>query len=229
VGICGDYGRALACSQLPAGTVTDPMSTTTAPLTSPKTSRAPLLLLAAVFILPLVIGYGLFWSGWRPEKFVNHGELLQPPRPLPDTGLLHADGRHMPTAGLRGKWLLVLPIEGTCAASCQNRLQQMLQVHLALNKEQNRMKRVLISSGISSGSAEASGLAKMQQRFPDLVVSAVSDNAAGTAWHQTLDGFNQAIFVVDPLGNVMMRYSDTADLRGMLKDLERLLKYSWIH
>jgi hypothetical protein len=48
------------------------------------------------------------------------------------------------------------------------------------------------------------------------------------AWKSVLEGTGQAIFIVDPLGNVMMRYAAPPDMRGILKDLERLLKYSWI-
>jgi cytochrome oxidase Cu insertion factor (SCO1/SenC/PrrC family) len=192
-------------------------------LPAPKSARRTLLLLAAVFFLPFVVGTGLFWSGWRPGKFVNHGELLQPPGVLPPSGLRHVDGRPLPTAELRGKWLLLLPIDGACAAACEQKLQQMQRVHIALNKEQTRVQRVLISSA-----AAEPALAQLSRAFPDLVVGVVPAGAGGDAWRDVLDGSGQAVYIVDPLGNVMMRYADPADMRGVLKDLERLLKYSWI-
>lgn len=195
------------------------MSAMTSVLPSPKPAHHTLLLLAAVFVLPFIIGTGLFWSGWRPGKFVNHGELLQPPRLLPESGLTHADGRPLPTSEFRGKWLLVMPVDQTCDATCQQNLQQMRQVHIALNKEQSRLQRVFISSG-----ALDPALVKMQQDFPDLVVA----STANLAWRSALDVSGQTIYVVDPLGNIMMRYANPADMRGVLKDLERLLKYSWI-
>jgi len=195
------------------------MTSMTSALPAPKNSHRTLLLLVAVFVLPFVIGTGLFWSGWRPEKFANHGELLQPPRLLPESGLSHADGRPLPTSELLGKWLLVMPVDQTCDATCQHNLQQMRQVYIALNKEQSRLQRVFISSGASDPAVE-----RMQQDFPDIVVA----SAMGTAWRSALDGNGQTIYVVDPLGNIMMRYGDPADMRGVLKDLERLLKYSWI-
>lgn len=199
----------------------------TTAITTPNSSRRTLLLLAALFILPFVIGSGLFWLDWRPEKFGNHGELLQPPRVLPAVGLYHADGRPLPTAELLGKWLLVLPVKGSCNATCQNNLQGMLKVHIALNKEQNRMQRVLIVGDVSD-SANDPPMVELQRLFPGLLVAAVQANVAAEAWHGALNGRGQDVFIVDPIGNVMMRYADPSDMRGVLKDLERLLKYSWI-
>jgi len=196
-------------------------------LPTSNSSRRTLLLLASLFFLPFVIGSGLFWLDWRPEKFGNQGELLQPPHTLPATGLRHADGRPLPTAELLGKWLLVLPVKGSCNTTCQNNLQHMRQVHVALNKEQNRLQRVLIVSD-ASDSANDSPMLELQRLFPDLLVASLQTSVAGEAWHVALNGRGQEVFIVDPLGNVMMRYADPTDMRGVLKDLERLLKYSWI-
>ena len=199
----------------------------TTAITTPNSSRRTLLLLAALFILPFVIGSGLFWLDWRPEKFGNHGELLQPTRALPAVGLYRADGSPLPTAELLGKWLLVLPVKGSCNATCQNNLQGMLKVHIALNKEQNRIQRVLIVGDVSD-SANDPPMVELQRLFPGLLVAVVQANVAAEAWHGALNGRGQDVFIVDPLGNVMMRYADPSDMRGVLKDLERLLKYSWI-
>ena len=203
------------------------------PLSAPRPARYTLALLVATFVLPFLLGTGLYWSGWRPEKFGNHGELIQPPRPMPETGLLQDDGRPLPTADLRGHWLLILPIEGDCVASCRETLQQMRQVHLALNKEQSRLRRVLIST---EGSPP---LAELRQAFPDLVVATLDPEMA-TAWASTLENAGQGLLVANPLGNVIMRYDELTQMRtemptktpspmrGVHKDLERLLKYSWI-
>lgn len=194
---------------------------------SEKSKRNTLLLLAGVFFLPFVIGTGLFWVDWRPEKYSNHGELLQPARPLPDTGLSRADGQPLPTSAIRGKWLLVLPATGMCDHSCESSLQMMGQVYIALNKEQNRLQRVFITyEGITTDNKAA--LTALQLKFPDIVVASVSANEKGKVWHDALGGGGQDMFIVDSLGNVMMRYADPVDMRGVLKDLERLLKYSWI-
>lgn len=204
------------------------MSSMTSAHPVPPSAHRTLLLLAAVFILPLVVGSGLFWSGWRPETFTHHGELLQPPRVLPENGLRHIDGQSFPTSDLRGKWLLLLPANGSCDSTCQQTLQQMQQVHIALNKEQKRLQRVFLQDSRAKTVNESS-LQGVQNLFPDLLVATVNDTAASDEWHKLMEGHGKEIFVVDPLGNMIMRYSEPIDMRGVLKDLERLLKYSWIN
>ena len=83
-----------------------------------RPQRLTLALLATVFILPFVVGSGLFWSGWRPDRFGQHGQLVEPPRALPESGLRQADGGALARAELRGKWLLVLPVRDACTAPC---------------------------------------------------------------------------------------------------------------
>ena len=193
---------------------------------APPEQRQPayrmLCLLAAVFVLPFVIGSGLFWADWRPAKFGNHGELVQPALALPESGLRLADGSALASAQLRGKWLLVLPIGQDCDSSCAARLYAMQQAHLALNKEQSRVQRVLIGSNGLPDDV----LADLQQRFPGLLVATVAE-PENKRWKTVLGGDEQTIVVVDPLGMAMMRYRD-ATTRGVFKDMERLLKYSWI-
>ena len=204
----------------------DHMPSTPPSAALPRQKPAPytLIWLAAVFILPFVLGTGLFWSGWRPERPGNHGTLLQPAQPLPETGLRRPDGGALPTATLKGKWLLVVPVSGSCNAPCQTLLQNVERLHRALNKEQKRLHRVYLGTGEVSLPA----LAEVQQQFPEMLFASIDDGAAGTAWKPIVGTPETTLLIVDPFGNAMMRYTDTTDLRGVLKDLERLLKYSWI-
>ena len=204
-------------------TIPAPTSSPTRPTRTTSRPWAMLLLLTAVFVLPFVIGSGLFWSDWHPGSLRNHGELVQPPRPLPPTGLHRSDGTSMPTRVLLGKWLLIVPAADACnAPSCQQTLQQLQQLHLALGKEQSRVQRVLIGKEAPLLTEE-----EMLQRFPGLVIAAAGGQEE-MVWNQMLDSFKPAVFVVDPFGNLMMRYTDLTDMRGILKDVERLLKHSWV-
>jgi hypothetical protein len=203
------------------------MTATTMTPAARAPARRTLLLLAAVFILPFAIGTGLFWLDWRPGKFANYGELLQPPLRLPDSGLRHVDGRPLPTAELHGKWLLVMPVSGQCDSTCQDTLQHLRQVHLALNKEQSRLQQVLIGRR-NPDQGDDAVWAELAQRFPDLVLATTPADAARPDWTRLLGGAGHETYIIDPLGNAIMRYRDPVDKRGVLKDLERLLKYSWI-
>ena len=192
-----------------------------APTSAAKPARYTLALLLAVFVLPFLAGTGLFLSGWRPEKFGNHGDLIQPPRPMPETGLLRPDGLPLDSTDLRGHWLLILAVDGACDGSCRESLQQVMQVHRALNKEQNRLRRVLITTEAGVTQPEA------QFASSDFVAATIAP-AAQSAWANAFDVERQTLFIADPMGNLIMRFADPTATRGVLKDLERLLKYSWI-
>jgi len=189
---------------------------------APKSARRMLLLLAAIFFLPFIVGTGLFWSGWRPQKFANHGQLLQPPFVLPGSGLRDTEGNTLPASRLRGKWLLLKLGHEPCRKACEDELQQMQQVHIALNTEQSRVQRIFIASDA------AQSLAELHVRFPDLQLASLDSSGAGENWRRVFTGAGRELYLVDPLGNVIMRYDNPPDMRGVLKDLERLLKYSWI-
>ncbi|MBS1226987.1 MAG: hypothetical protein H6R17_264 [Proteobacteria bacterium] len=180
-------------------------------------SRLTLLWLVVVFLLPFVVGSGLFWLDWRPTRYANHGELLQPPRALPATGLRRIDGSSLPSGELRGKWLLVVPAQRTCDEACAATQQQLAQVQLALNQNQGRVQRVLVVSG-----SDPQNLAKLQRRFPDLLIAGQPSEAGA------FDGRAAGLYVADPQARLILRYGDPTDMRGVLKDLERLLKYSWL-
>ena len=196
-------------------------------------SRRMIAVLAALFLLPVALGTGLFVSGWRPGSFSNYGELLQPPIPLPESGLLQMNGQPMPTSVLRGQWLIILPRTSACDAGCEATLQQLRQVHIALNKEQSRVQRVFLRFGTPLP-AEAAQITQIERTFPQMSVASVPDGDSAQAWraifsrHGDQETEAAPIFVVDPMGNAMMRYPDATNMRGVLKDLERLLKYSWI-
>jgi cytochrome oxidase Cu insertion factor (SCO1/SenC/PrrC family) len=189
--------------------------------------RRAMALTITLLMLPFLIAFGLYWFEWRPEKLSNHGELIQPPLALPESGLSKADGSPLPTEELRRKWTLVLISKTPCDNACQHDLHQMRQVQVALNKEMVRLRRVLIGSSISALAADPA-LPELRRSYPDLLIAAPNTDAQGTAWRNAVDGTNHRFYVIDPLGNVMMRYTEKPDMAGMLNDLERLLKYSWV-
>ena len=199
--------------------------TASAPTLTPV--RRAMMLTIALLMLPFLIAFGLYWFEWRPAKLANHGELIQPPQALPESGLSHADGSPLPTEELRRKWTLVLVSRTPCDNACQHDLHQMRQVQVALNKEMLRLRRVLIGSSVSVLAADPA-LPELRRSYPDLLIAAPNADPQGALWRSAIDPTNYRFYVIDPLGNVMMRYTDKPDMAGMLKDLERLLKYSWV-
>ena len=180
------------------------------------------LVLFLLFLGPLVLAAILYFGGpeFRPRETVNHGELIQPPVLLP--ALEHADGTL-----LRDAWTVVHIDRGGCGEACRAALHDTRQVRLALGRNGDRVRRLLLASG------QAPQPADLTDRHPDLVVVRVGPREADLleAFPAPDDGPPQAagrIYVVDPLGNLMMRYPSDNDPGGLLEDLERLLRLSRI-
>ncbi len=189
------------------------MNTLTLP--SPISRKlTPLLLILALFLLPITTAGGLYWLQWRPAQTANYGELLQPPQPLPAGSLLDADGTDQGLA-LRGQWLLLLVGSTPCDAACRQQLQAMRQIQVALNKDMGRLRRLWV------GPADAASRAELVHDYPDLILATPHGSALPAA-------ATPRLYLIDPLGNLILRYPAPAEAQGVRRDLERLLKYSWV-
>ncbi len=179
------------------------------------------LLVAALLLLPVLVASALYFSGWRPAQTGNHGELLQPPRALPMEAFIDRQGKLLTSAELRDKWIMLYIGGATCNDLCLAQVRLMRQVQVAQNKEMGRIRRVVLAPDADALAAYA-GDKRDELRAPDLLL------LRPTAALSTLlaDSENR-IVLLDPLGNLMMRYPAEQDGKGMNKDLERLLKYSW--
>jgi glutathione peroxidase-family protein len=177
-----------------------------------------LLLLLGVFVFPVVIGLVLYFADWRPGG-KSYGELLQPSHPLNIQPLQTVQGKLFNVADWRGKWHLVVVTSGGCDSDCQKDLVMVRQVHAALGKELDRVQRILVVSGV----AQPEVLKAVQMQYRDLVIL---PEAGALARQFELTG-NNGVYLVDPLGNLFMRYPKKTNPNGLRKDLIRLLTYSW--
>jgi cytochrome oxidase Cu insertion factor (SCO1/SenC/PrrC family) len=200
------------------------------PSINPSGARRKLLLLASLFVLPMLVAYALYYSGWRPEAVHSFGELVQPTRPLADAALVLLDGKPIRFSELRGKWTLVTFSAAECLKPCERNLTKMRQVIAAQGKEVDRLLSVLV---VTDGKA-LDWLRYAIQDYPGMrVVTGPPDAVTALARQFTLpaggplDNLNR-VYLVDPLGNFMMSYPADADPTGMRKDLARLLRISRI-
>ncbi len=189
-----------------------------------RSSRRNFLMLASLFVVPFAAAAWLYYfSAWRPAV-AAHGELIDPPRPLPAIAFSLPDGGVTSTEVLRGAWSLVYLAGNSCAEDCTKALAELARVRLALAKDATRVQRVLLHSGECCAAG-----------FPgpgdaDLLVLGATgaDGEALLALFPRAPYGSASIYVVDPLGNLMMRHSASGEARGLLKDLERLLRLSSI-
>lgn len=178
-------------------------------------SRRTLLLLVLVFFGPFIGAY-LAYHYFPPGKSINYGELLLPPAQVPLQPLIAPEGPFR-FADLGGKWVLVASDSGACEEACEKKLTLMRQVWLALGKNRERVERVFVIDD----------LARMDparlEPFPGMRAITVP---VGMQMPPGLTNDRAHFYLVDPLGNVMMRFPAAAEGKRMLKDLERLLKAS---
>lgn len=160
-----------------------------------------LLLIALVCAAPIVLGTLAYVLGWSPGNPGNYGELIEP-RPV----------ALAPFAATRGKWVLVSADAPECDAYCEKKLYFMRQVRRAQGKDMERVERLWLVTG--RGEPRPALLAAIEGTR----LARVGDTAFSP----------DHIYLVDPLGNLMMRFPRNPDPSRMIKDLQRLLKVSRI-
>jgi hypothetical protein len=182
-------------------------------------ARLSLLLIAAVAAAPLVAAYALFHF-WRPSAFTNYGQLLPPDR-IADVSIRQADGSDFTLATLKGKWVLMMVDSGMCDGFCRRKLYSMRQVRLTQGKDMERIERAwLVDDEARPASeliSEYRGTRVVSARGSPLLSRLPADVSV-----------RDHIYIVDPLGNLMMRYPRDADPSRIKKDMTRLLKVSGI-
>jgi cytochrome oxidase Cu insertion factor (SCO1/SenC/PrrC family) len=203
---------------------------TARPVTKAARGRRGLLALAALFLVPVLAAFWLYYGapGWRPPHAVNRGELLDPPVTLPVFELAGTDGARLPGDQLRNRWTLLYLGDGACDARCRDALYLTRQTRLALHKDADRVRRLWLATGPCRPTRE------LGAQHPDLVV-AVPTPVQLAALAQLIPAKDSAtltassrIYIVDPLGNLMMSYAADAPDRALLDDLKRLLRLSHI-
>jgi hypothetical protein len=185
--------------------------------------RWKLVAIVILCSLPVLASY-LAYFVVRPKGQAGYGELIEPVRPVAGQTGVALDGTTLALASLKGQWLLVSVGSGNCDSDCQQRLFLQRQLRETLGKHKDRVDWVwLVSDTEPVDSA-------MKKPLGDAIVVRV-DQATLDSWLVAPTGRNVAdfLFVVDPLGNTMMRFPSRFDGAGAAKarlDLDRLLRAS---
>ncbi len=183
----------------------------------PPRSRLTLWLIIAICAAPIVGSYVAYYF-WQPSGHVNYGELIAP-QPMPDAPLQAIDGRAFRFSESKGDWVLVVADRAECDARCRTDLVYTRQVRLAQGKETERVERVWLIT--DDGTPDPTLLAE----HPGLRVVRAADSDVVRALPAKASPAGH-IYVVDPLGNLMMRFPQDPDPRRILKDMARLLRHS---
>jgi hypothetical protein len=197
---------------------------------SQLTGRLQLLGILLACSLPVLIAYFVFYVV-RPQGEAGFGELITPVRPMPETQVVSLDGIQRPLLQLKAQWLLIKVDGSACQQDCQRQLSVLRQFRLMLGKEMDRVDWVwLINDSAVVDPKLAANLAHDAATVLRIDPKAISNWLPVPPGKTAQDFF----YVVDPMGNAMMRFPSRLDSAAAAKakrDMEHLLKASmaWDH
>ena len=216
---------------------------TTTPQAQPATEKANnsnrILMLAvfSVFLLPVLIAYSAHFFGWYKDFGTNNrGLLVTPPIESAALDIKDKDGNPFDSTNYPKTWFLVYVPPTDCQAACKNSLYLMRQTNKAMGPERNRVKRILLNW--QNNGHDFDGF--VTENFPKMLSFYGDKNVINQSLQNALDQEPSAveagrIYIMDPLGFIMLSYPAIADekesiLKGkdLVKDLKRLLKVSKI-
>ncbi len=200
-----------------------------------RKNRILLLLLLASFVIPFVVGEFAYKQHWYKGGETNKGQLLQPPLAFAGLQARDAAGKALDAAFAKDSWWMLYVLPADCAAACRNRLFQMRQSPLALGKEGDRLRAVLVVTGPVAAETET----LLQNEFAGFLrveasAAQVDKVMAPAAGHAPA---SQAglLYLMDPMGWIMLTYPPEADEKtsiikaeDALDDLRKMLKNSRI-
>jgi len=187
--------------------------------------RLTLIALMALFLSPVLAA----WL-WTPDTFRNRGELIDPPQPLVNVPMISPDGSDVDLTNLFGRWTYVFFVEAGCDESCKQLADAVERVRLSQGKNEKRVRLMVITLSPDA----LSSVDEIRLIMPKTIVLGV--NAAEK--EQLLPQFmssgeasalqSGSVFLVDPMGNLMMSYPAKVDPTDLRKDISRLLRASRI-
>jgi hypothetical protein len=187
-----------------------------------RSGRLKMLLVLAVCAAPVIASY-LSYYVLHPQGQAGFGQLVEQ-RPLPALTATDLRGGAVALPSLKGQWLLVSVAGGACDSGCEKNLYWQRQLREALGKDKDRVDWVWLVSDAQPVRPE---VAKAVQQATVLRVPEAS--LAGWLAPGRGHRLEDHLYLVDPLGNWMMRFPANLDLAGAAKarrDLERLLRAS---
>jgi hypothetical protein len=196
------------------------MSTPAAEVRGRRRARRTLVLLALICAAPVIASYiAYYWL--RPGAHVNYGELIGAV-PAPEITGVAVDGSPFRLSSFRGRWVLLVADGGACDSRCERQLYATRQARTMQGRDQERVARVMLQP---TGSDPLP--TELLAQYPGMTF-ARGDSRQWEALPRGREAVVQSIYLIDPLGNIVLRYPWDPDIKRLAKDLERLLKVSRI-
>jgi hypothetical protein len=180
-----------------------------------RRGKRTLLMIAAAVIAPVALSYGIYYLTPR-GTFTNYGELL-PTQPAPAISGTRDDGTPFTLAQTQGRWKILVASGGGCDAQCAGMLYATRQARTMQGRERERIERLwLVADGTRPDPA-------VLAEHPDLVVVRTTPREVAA-----LPLGQDAIYLIDPIGNQVLAWPRAPDVKALSRDLTRLLRASRI-
>ncbi|TNF61814.1 MAG: hypothetical protein EP306_05515 [Burkholderiales bacterium] len=185
-----------------------------------RAGRWKMLMLLLVCAAPVIASYFTYYV-IRPEGRSSYGELIDPQRPLPAIEGRNAAGEPVSLPSLRNQWLLISVADSACDEACERHLYLQRQIREMLGREKDRLDWVWLRTG------DAPLREPLAQATAAAVVLHVDEQEV-SRWLEPAPGrqLQDHLYVVDPLGNWMMRFPAEVDPKRARRDMDRLLRAS---
>ncbi len=193
------------------------------PVEVKKKTYWTLFLVIAACAAPVILSY-LTYYVIKPQTRTNYGDLIDPRAyPIPNLGSVNLEGQPASLQQFHGKWILLQVDGASCDEACKQKLYYMRQLRLTQGKEMDRIERVWL---VTDAAPLDIGLMKQYDGTHLLRV----DPQKLAAWLPVVEGTKASdhLYMIDPLGNLMMRFPKDPDANKIKKDITRLLKASGI-
>jgi hypothetical protein len=189
-----------------------------------RSGRLKMFAVLAVCAAPVIASY-LTYFVLRPEGRSNYGTLVSPARPLPDLNLQRLDGGEVPARSLKGQWLLVVVGPSGCDAGCERRLFAQRQLREMLGRDRDRVDKVWLVT--DEGPLTPALRAAVEAAPAPATVLRMSAADLGR-WLTPEAGHRveEHLYIVDPMGDWMMRMPVNFEPSKVKRDLERLVRAS---
>jgi hypothetical protein len=188
-----------------------------------STGRRKMFVVLAICAAPLIASYFTYYV-IKPQSRTNYGDLIDPRAyPIPQIGATTLDGKPASLDAYKGKWIMLQVDSGDCEQACKQKLLDMRQLRLMQGKEMDRIERVWLVT-------DDKPIETIVLREFDGTRVLHARRDAVNAWLPVDQGTvsSDHIYIIDPLGNLMMRFPKNADHNKMKKDIAKLLKASSI-
>jgi hypothetical protein len=186
--------------------------------------RWKMIALMLVCAAPVIASYFTYYVV-RPDGRKNYGDLIQPARALPEVKAHLLDGTAVPLPALQGQWLLVSVAGGACDEACQKRIYWTRQLREVMGRDKDRIERVWLV--MDDAAVDAKLAPQVHAPLNDAQALRVS-KAALEQWLSAAQGqkIEDHIYIVDPYGNLMLRWPANIDANKAKRDIHNLLRAS---